>query len=49
MIQNILVGIIFLVALAFMARFIFRQLKAGNDDSVHCEKCLPKDKVKGDS
>ena len=40
--QIILVGIIFIAALIFFGRFIYRQINAGNDENGHCDKCLPK-------
>ena len=42
MVQTILVGIIFITALIFLGRFIYRQMKVGNDENGHCDKCLPK-------
>ncbi len=44
--QKILVGILFLVALYFFGRFIYKQINAGNDENGHCEKCLPKQATK---
>lgn len=41
MIQNILLAVIFIAALFYSGRFIYRQMNAGKDDG-HCEKCLPK-------
>jgi hypothetical protein len=49
MIQNILLAVVFIAALIYFGRFIYRQINAGKDDG-HCEKCLPKhgvDKGKG--
>jgi len=40
--QGIIVAIIFISALIFLGRFIYRQTKVGNEDA-HCDKCLPKD------
>jgi hypothetical protein len=48
MAQTIIVGIIFLAALVYLGRFIYRQTKAGDDDA-HCDKCLPKDQLKGNN
>jgi hypothetical protein len=45
MTQIILVGVIFLVALFYLGRYIYRQATAGKDD-VHCDRCLPKDQQK---
>ena len=39
MVQTILLGIVFLVALAYLGRFIYRQVHTGNREG-HCEKCL---------
>lgn len=41
MAQKILLGLIFIAALFYLGRFIYRQINAGKDDG-HCEKCLPK-------
>jgi hypothetical protein len=41
MIQNILLAVVFISALIYFGRFIYRQINAGKDDG-HCEKCLPK-------
>ena len=42
MVQTILVGIIFITALVFLGRFIYRQINAENDENGHCDKCMPK-------
>jgi len=52
MIQSIIVGVIFVAALFFIGRFIFRQINAGKEESAHCDKCIPKQtsgklKIKG--
>ncbi len=41
MIQNVLLAVIFIAALFYLGRFIYRQINTGKDDG-HCEKCLPK-------
>lgn len=49
MIQNILLTVIFITALIYFGRFIYRQINVGKDDG-QCEKCLPKqaaDNMKG--
>lgn len=45
MIQTILLGIIFIVALAYLGRFIYRQANSSKNDA-HCDKCLPKESLK---
>jgi hypothetical protein len=48
MMQSILLGVVFLVAIIYLGRFIFQQIR-GQDESGHCDKCLPKqasDKLK---
>lgn len=45
MIQSILLGIVFVAALAYLGRFLYRQATAGKDDA-HCDKCLPKESFK---
>lgn len=42
--QTILVGIIFIAALIYFGRFLYKQASAGKDDA-HCDKCLPKEKL----
>jgi len=42
MLQNIIVGIIFLAAFAYLVRFIYRQTKVGKDGA-KCDKCLSKE------
>jgi hypothetical protein len=42
MAQVILVGIIFMAAMIYLGRFIYKQATAGKDDA-HCDKCLPKE------
>jgi len=44
MAQNIILGIVFAVALFYLGRYIYRQIKVG--DQGQCDKCLPKDSVK---
>jgi uncharacterized membrane protein len=41
MFQVILLVIVFLAALFYLGRFIYRQATADKDDA-NCEKCLPK-------
>ena len=45
MVQAILVGVIFLAALIYLGRFIYKQASTGKNDA-YCEKCLPNDHVK---
>jgi len=45
MAQTIIVGIVFLIALLYLGRFIYRQVKADKGDG-HCDKCLPKEQSK---
>lgn len=43
MVQEILVGIVFAVALFYLGRYIWRQVRAGKGDEVYCDKCVPKE------
>jgi len=45
MVQTILLVIVLMAALAYLGRFIYRQINADKDD-VHCDKCLPKESLK---
>ena len=45
MIQYILLGIVFLTAMAYLGRFLYRQATA-NKNGAHCDKCLPKESLK---
>lgn len=42
MLQTILVGIIFAIALVYLGRFLFRQMSPKQNVG-KCEKCLPKE------
>ena len=42
--QAIILGIVFLAALIYLGRFIYKQVKTNKDDS-HCDKCLPKEEL----
>ena len=47
--QSILLGVVFLAAMVYLGRFIFQQIRGSQDESGHCDKCLPKqasDKLK---
>ena len=41
MAQSILVGLIFILALIYLGRFVYRQFNAGNAESGNCDKCIP--------
>lgn len=41
MLQSILVGLIFIIALIYLGRFLYGQFNAGKSGSGHCDKCLP--------
>ena len=41
MLQSILVGLIFIIAMIYLGRFLYRQINAGKTGSGHCDKCLP--------
>ena len=46
MLQSVIVGIIFLAAFIYLAKFVYKQTKVGKDGA-KCDKCLPKeDKLK---
>ena len=45
MIQYILLGIVFLTALAYLGRFLYGQATA-DKNGAHCDKCLPKESLK---
>lgn len=45
MVQMILVGMIFLAALFYVGRFIYKQANVGKTDA-SCDKCLPKESLK---
>jgi uncharacterized membrane protein len=42
MVQTIIVVVIFLGALFYLGRFIYRQTTAGKDEA-YCDKCSPRD------
>ncbi len=42
MTQIILVGLIFLAALVYLGRYIYKQATASKNDA-YCDKCLPKE------
>ena len=42
MVQTILLGVIFIAALVYLGRFIYRQVHTRENEG-HCEKCLKKD------
>lgn len=48
MIQTILLGLVFVLALAYLGRFFYRQANSGKDET-HCDKCLPKETLKKNS
>ncbi len=41
--QEILVGLVFVVALFYLGRYIYRQVRSGKGDEPYCDKCVPKD------
>lgn len=43
--QAIILGILFLVALLYLGRFIYKQINTDKDEG-HCDKCLPKEELK---
>ncbi len=43
MVQEILVGLVFVIALFYLGRYIYRQVRAGKDGEVYCDKCVPKE------
>ncbi len=44
MTQLVLLGIVFGAALFYLGRYIYRQVKTGDDEG-YCDKCLPKEKL----
>jgi len=44
MVQSILLGVVFVVALAYLGRFLYRQVRADKDEA-HCDKCVPKESL----
>ena len=45
MIQIILLIVTFIAALAYLGRYLYKQVQSGNEET-HCDKCLPKEAVK---
>ncbi|MCG8308023.1 MAG: hypothetical protein MI975_11575 [Cytophagales bacterium] len=45
MVQSILLGIIFVAAIAYLGRFIYKQLTVSKNEG-SCDKCLSKDSLK---
>lgn len=42
MTQYIIVAILFLGALTYFGRHLYRQIKAGRNKEPYCDKCIPK-------
>lgn len=45
MIQEILVALIFIAAMAWLARLLYRQMTASKREGQACDKCVPKQTV----
>ena len=45
MIQTILVGIIFIAAVFYIGRMLYKQATTSGKDNERCDKCLPKEKA----